>query len=349
MNKGKRVLALIGATLASFLFGGNAIASDWTLEWNWKPASGPWTAEVRLTLPEGDGTVSGQGTWENHNPAYGVFQSGRLLISGTVKDDVLTFTPNFIVDEFRFQGKNIPHHSGDPGLTEGSVSMRVEDGAEAKIVSHAADWVWRLTGGQEQTWRVRLTGQETDDLGGKLMYLKMEGIWRQVTVNYGVRFDYVLAAEFTIEKKKDRWRYKEGHVTQASIKTSSNFDPAVFSIKGIDCKNCADAAALVGQSVMGDVDGKNVRLSWPHFVPQADVDNKITLEFTSKEKTHADYSRNFFASEEFIGRMSEHDLPLLDKKEKEFSQHLKSAADRHRLDKRPPVTLFYRYFLERIR
>lgn len=56
----------------------------------------------------------------------------------------------------------------------------------------------KLEKSERQCWRVTLTGQETDDMGGSLMTIKMEDVWKQVTVDYGVRFDYQLVAEFNI-------------------------------------------------------------------------------------------------------------------------------------------------------
>ena len=128
-----------------------------------------------------------------------------------------------------------------------------------------------------------------------------------------VRFDYALVAEITIKKTKGRWRFKEGNISKAVVKTSGNFDPKVFYVKGVDCHNCSDAAKLVAQPLKGEMSGMKVRLYWPGFVPRAEVDNKLKLEFTSKETTHAGYSRNYFASEEFLGRASEHYIPFLDK------------------------------------
>ena len=127
MNKGKLIITLVWAALWPLLHGGNSIASTWTLEWNWRPPSGPWRGEAKVILPEGDGPVHGAGTWVSRTPQYGVFQKGRLVIRGRVENDVLTFTPQFIVLEFRVHGRNVPLTSRDPGLYDAHVTESIRN------------------------------------------------------------------------------------------------------------------------------------------------------------------------------------------------------------------------------
>jgi hypothetical protein len=154
MSRGKLIVVFTWAALWLLLIGGNSIASTWTLEWDWRPSEGPWTGEAKVTLPEGDGLVHGAGTWDCHVPQHGVFQKGRLLIRGRVQKGVLTFTPQFIIQEFRINGQIVPISHSDPGLYDANVteSIRVEDGAETRSVSHGAAWVWRLKG-ERKCWK----------------------------------------------------------------------------------------------------------------------------------------------------------------------------------------------------
>lgn len=167
MSKGKLIIALAWATLWPLLsFVNPILASTWTLEWDWRPPEGPWKGEAKVTLPKGDGPVHGAGTWDCHVPQHGVFQKGRLVIRGRVEKDVLTFTPQFIILEFRVHGKKIPISNSDPGLYDAHVteSIRVKDGAETRSVSHGAAWVWRLTG-RRNCWKLAapVPGETTVD------------------------------------------------------------------------------------------------------------------------------------------------------------------------------------------
>jgi hypothetical protein len=205
-----------------------------------------------------------------------------------------------------------------------------------------------LTVGEEQEWEIKLTGQETDDLGGALMYLKLEEAWKMITVDYGVRFDYTVLARFKIKKEKGVWKYKSGMITDAKVGYSSNFDPDVFIIKKISCLNCQDVPNLKGASLLGEVDEKTVALYWPRVITRIIVSNKLKLKFESKDKSHQGWSDNYFESAEFFDRAHEHILPLKNDAFP-FNVTKKSAQQRYKLDKRKPITISYRYLLKRIR
>ncbi len=201
--------------------------------------------------------------------------------------------------------------------------------------------------GEMQTWEVKLTGQETDDLGGKLMAVKLQDVWKQVTVHYGVRFDYKLTARFTIKKRKGGWAYQSGKITFGHVGVSDNFDPIVFFIKPIKCLNCQDVPNLKGTPLKGEVVGKTVRLFWPEVVTRAIVSNKLKLQFESKEESHQGYSDNFFESSDFFQRTGTHQVPLQNGA-KEFKVVKESSKHRFRLDKRKPINISYRYFMKKV-
>jgi len=156
MSRDKLIIVLVCVVLWPFAFCGNSIASTWTLTWEWKPSGDTWKAEAKVTLPEGDGLVSGSGTWNCHVPQAGMFQKGRLIIKGSVKKNILNFTPQFIAQEFRIHGKKVPVVHSDPGLYDSSCveSIKVEDGAETRSISHGAAWVWRITGRRGKCWEL---------------------------------------------------------------------------------------------------------------------------------------------------------------------------------------------------
>lgn len=201
--------------------------------------------------------------------------------------------------------------------------------------------------GEMQTWEVKLTGQETDDLGGKLMAVKLQDVWKQVTVNYGVRFDYKLTARFTIKKQKGGWTYQSGMITFGHVGVSDNFDPIVFFIKPIKCLNCQDVPNLKGTPLKGEVVGNTVRLFWPKVVTRAIATNKLKLQFESKEKSHQGYSDNFFESADFFQRTGEHHVPLKNGA-KPFKVVKESSKHRFRFDKRKPISISHRYFMKKV-
>jgi len=203
--------------------------------------------------------------------------------------------------------------------------------------------------GEIQIWTVKLTGQETDDMGGKLMYAKMKNAWKQVTVDYGVRFDYTLKVKFTIKKEKGAWTYKKGMITDAKVGYSANFDPTVFHISKYNCLNCQDVPNLKGAAIGGNVSGNTAKLFWPSVITKVIVTNKLKLTFESQQKSHQGYSDNFFESSDFFQRATAHQLPLKDGSEDKFSVMKENSKQRFKLDKRKPISIFYRYFLKRMK
>ena len=232
--------------------------------------------------------------------------------------------------------------------------MPFEDGGEKILESNeygmAGKVFWHLKGGEEQEWKVVLTGQETDDMGGKLIWLKSGGKTRQTTVDYGVRFDYRLVAQFTIRKHKGKWEYKSGKILEAKVGVSQVFDPGVFSVPEIKCKNPEKVAGLNGRAIRGKAVEGGVRLSWPDIRVEASAKNKMKIGPDPKEKIRQGYSLNQFASDEFFQRAAGHLLPLKEGAAPPIEVTKRSANDRFRPPNHPPpVSLRHRYVMERIR
>lgn len=171
MSKGKLFTAVVWAALWSILLGGHGLASTWTLHWDWRTPPGPWKGEAQITVPEGDGPVTGAGTWENHTytPQVNLFTRGRLIIRGRVENNILTFTPQFIIQERMIGGQQAPIPNPDPGLygPSDTESIRVEDGAETRSISYGVPWVWRLSGEKKERWRITVDGWNRLARGGK--------------------------------------------------------------------------------------------------------------------------------------------------------------------------------------
>jgi hypothetical protein len=202
---------------------------------------------------------------------------------------------------------------------------------------------------ETQVWTVKLAGQELADMGGTLMYIKMPNNgWRNVTVDWGVRFGHTMAAQFTIKKHEGVWEYAGGQIVSGNVGYGDNFDPNVFTVIKVRCVNCDDVSRLAGTSLAGEVDGNTVRLVWPKVVPEAVVTSSIRLQYKTDQKSQQGYSYNRFESGDFFVHTGEHYLPLQNG-EKEFQITKTSSLDKFRLDKRKPISISYRYLLNRIR
>lgn len=202
--------------------------------------------------------------------------------------------------------------------------------------------------GEIQVWDVKLTGQETDDMGGSDMYMKMNEVWKTVTVDYGIRFDYVLNARIVLKKEDGIWKFSHGQILNATVKYSTNFDPVVFYIKNIRCLDCNDVPAMAGRSISGEMSGNDIRIIWPHVITRIIVTNKLNLKFESKEKSHQGWSENFFQSAEFLDRARAQWIPLENGHHEGIYVNKESYKQRTRLDKRPQISLSYFYYMKRI-
>jgi hypothetical protein len=206
----------------------------------------------------------------------------------------------------------------------------------------------KLDVGEIQVWEVKMTGQETDDMGGNLMYIKMKDVWKMINVDYGVRFDYTMTARFTIKKEPSAWKYISGEILSGQVGYSTSFDPDVFNVVKIVCKNCQDVPNMKGMSLTGELQGNAVRLIWPSVVTRVIVTNSLKIKtYQPKDKSQSGYSDNYFESSEFFDRARDHVLPLKDG-DKEFKVPKTSAIAKFKEDKRPQVTISYRYLLKRI-
>jgi hypothetical protein len=201
------------------MFGSNALASTWTLEWEWKgPVGDTWRGEAKVALPEEDGPAQGTGTWENHVPSPMVFQKGRLIIRGMVNNHILTFHPQFISQEFYYNGQKLPVPSSDPGLygPNDTESIRVEDGAVVKVIVSGGPWIWRIKGEKKERWRITVDGWDLCVKGDKPKAIPRPkslgkpspwtyGTGKSATVKYsefryGVRVHWRMVIDVEIEK-----------------------------------------------------------------------------------------------------------------------------------------------------
>jgi hypothetical protein len=206
-----------------------------------------------------------------------------------------------------------------------------------------------------QVWSVKLTGSEVDDLGGYDMVVKMEKVWKYLTVDYGVRFDYKFAAKATVAKTEGDWKYESGEITDAEVKYYDVFDTEVFHVADVRCRvKCGEVSGLKGQPLSGDATDGAVQLRWPQVRTGVEVKNQLKLKVVelvdkSRPRYLTDYSFNRFESEDFLDDAGEHDVPL---KEGHWGprppEKKKSYKDQWRPDKRKPIRISHEYFLMRL-
>lgn len=206
-----------------------------------------------------------------------------------------------------------------------------------------------------QIWSVKLTGSEVDDLGGYDMFVKMEKVWKYLTVDYGVRFDYRLAAKLAVAKTEGGWKYEGGEITDAEVKYYDVFDPDVFHVAGVRCRvKCGEVSGLKGQPLSGHATDGAVQLRWPVVRTGVEVKNQLRLKVVelvdkSRPRYLTDYSFNRFESEDFLDLAGKHDVPL---KEGHWAppppEKKDSYKDQWRADKRKPIRISHEYFLIRL-
>jgi len=206
-----------------------------------------------------------------------------------------------------------------------------------------------LVGAEEQTWRVSLSGMDLDDLGGTMFWMKEAGKIKQVTFDYGVRFDFKLGAEFTIKKVKGKWKYVNGIITETDVKATSNYDKEVFDVTRVVLKGGAGFAALKGAWIGGQMGTGTVKLSWPTQFVGARVYSKLKLAHDSKEESHKGEGINEFVSEDFISTAVKHQLPLNDTSFSPPPVKKTSAYYQFCKNKRPAVHVVHKYQIKRIK
>ncbi len=206
-----------------------------------------------------------------------------------------------------------------------------------------------LMGAEEQTWSVSLSGMDLDDMGGTMFWVKEAGKIKQVTFDYGVRFDFKLGAEFTIKKVQGKWKYVNGTITQADVKATSNYDKEVFDVTRVVLKGGAAFAALKGAWISGHVGSGTVQLVWPNRFVGARVYSKLKLAHDSKEESHKGEGVNEFASEDFVSRAAAHQIPLKDGPYSPEPVKKTSAYYKFSKMKRTPVHVVHHYQIKRIK
>jgi len=162
--------------------------------------------------------------------------------------------------------------------------------------------------GEEQKWRVFFTGYEQRQY--EIPKWKTPD---NKPIRYGGRFDYKLRVEFTIKKKKGKWRYKEGIVTIADINYGTLYDPTYWRTKNEKNKYFYKITSMKGKHINGTVDGNKVRLFWPTPKPPPERYVEALFRRSCKPMPECQQWKAIeYASDEFLDRAGDHYLSLKD-------------------------------------
>jgi hypothetical protein len=159
---------------------------------------------------------------------------------------------------------------------------------------------------EEETWIVRVDGWEKDTSQPSISYQDPSGSQNSLPV--AVEFQWQLQGEFTISKRKQTRKYKEGHIIQVGLTPRLIIESQeLFRCDQVDCRNQTDITVLDGAFIDGILTDNGVRLTWRSHSSAACVLCTPRVSYIKK----APY-REQFGSKEFIRRISEEILPLRD-------------------------------------
>lgn len=163
--------------------------------------------------------------------------------------------------------------------------------------------------GEEQTWRVMVTGWLRDTIKWDgLVFTDENG--KKSKILQAVKFNWDLTGEFVIKKDRGKWVYKDGKVTAAKLQPFEDFQPkGIYSCSVWLCKaGKVPIGLLVGKPIVGFVVGNRVQLRWWPFNPAACV---------SCQPKHPHLPQTpfegFFESGEFIDQISSESYSLQNK------------------------------------
>jgi hypothetical protein len=125
--------------------------------------------------------------------------------------------------------------------------------------------------GEEQHWRITITGFEVDDLQKPTMFKDTDGSTKKL--HKRLRFNWQLMGEFVLEKKKKQWVFKQGTIKSATINTKPIFTPSnIYKCKVVKCPPPnIPISNMIGDNIFGHVKGKTVNIQWPPRQPDGCV------------------------------------------------------------------------------
>ena len=160
---------------------------------------------------------------------------------------------------------------------------------------------------EEEIWIIMVEGWEKDTTQPPISYQDPSGALKSLPVE--VNFQWQLQGEFTIAKRKQKRRYKEGHIILAIASPGLIFDEqTLYRCEQVECQDQTDTATMLeGAFIDGILTGNSVRLTWRPHSPNSCVLCTPRVSFIKKAPF-----RQQFTSREFLHRISQETLPLRD-------------------------------------
>jgi len=125
--------------------------------------------------------------------------------------------------------------------------------------------------GEEQLWRIMITGFEVDDRQKPTMFKDTDGSMKKL--HKKLRFNWQLMGEFVLEKKKKQWVFKDGKVKAAKISSATVFTPSkAYKCKVVKCPTPnVPISKMIGDNIFGHVKGNAINIHWPPRQPSGCV------------------------------------------------------------------------------
>ena len=125
--------------------------------------------------------------------------------------------------------------------------------------------------GEEQVWRITITGFEVDDRQKPTAFKDTDGSKKKL--HKRLKFNWKLMGEFVLEKEKKQWIFKQGTVKSAMINTVPFFTPPnAYTCKVAKCPPPnVPISTMIGDNIFGHVNGNTVNIHWPPRQPDGCV------------------------------------------------------------------------------
>ncbi|MES9993578.1 MAG: hypothetical protein ABW098_16630 [Candidatus Thiodiazotropha sp.] len=239
------------------------------------------TTTLPIQIPQQDGPIDSIGHYQMTGTISGGYAlGGKAVYRGTVKDDTLLLT----FGQWYYQGKGMNNSSSFNPTTASPSKIPLEP--DATLVREVNDPAPMPCKGkvtynlkiepETQTWDIKLTGQR------KITFPSARGVRTEdnrhmlIDWEHGVTFDYQLAARVVLEKKKKRWIFRSGVITDSRIVYKHFIDSDHLVIDSISCDKCSEIDSLKGKKLSGGLEGDHIlRLAWPVIRPVVKVSSHL--------------------------------------------------------------------------
>jgi hypothetical protein len=309
------------------------------------------TTTLPIQIPKRDGPIDMIGQYQMTGTLGGYALSGKAVYRGSIKDDTLFLT----FGQWYYQGDGMNNASSSIPTTANPHKIPMEP--DATLVVETKDQMplpcmskvtYNLKIEPEtQTWDIKLSGQR------RITFPSMRGVrtgdnhLKFIDWEHGVEFDYQLAARVKLEKKKKRWTFSSGVITDSRIIYKHFIDSDHLIIDSISCDKCSEVDSLKGRKLSGSLEtDHSLRLAWPVIRPVIKVyshlNPKIQCAAGDSDCMGRKAPKSMDSSIEediFLLHAGQHDLPLNNGSFRKTEKVTTGAS---------PASVEHRYVLQRI-